>query len=37
MKVMIAGAGNVGTSIASDLLAGGHDVTIIEQDPDLVS
>ena len=37
MRVVIAGAGNVGTSIASDLLAAGHDVTIIEQDPDLVA
>lgn len=37
MKVAIAGAGNVGTSIASDLRAAGHDVLIIEQDPDLVA
>ncbi|HEX4541474.1 MAG TPA: NAD-binding protein [Acidimicrobiales bacterium] len=37
MKVMIAGAGNVGTFIASDLHSAGHDVLIIEQDPDLVA
>ena len=37
MKVVIAGAGNVGTSIASDLHAAGHDVLILEQDPDLVA
>ena len=37
MKVAIAGAGNVGTSIASDLHNGGHDVLIIEQDIDLVA
>jgi trk system potassium uptake protein len=34
---MIAGAGNVGTFIASDLHAAGHDVLVIEQDPDLVA
>ena len=37
MNVMIAGAGNVGTFIASDLHAAGHDVLVIEQDPDLVN
>ena len=37
MKVMIAGGGNVGTFIASDLHAAGHDVLVIEQDPDLVA
>jgi trk system potassium uptake protein TrkA len=37
MKVTIAGAGNVGTFIASDLHAAGHDVLVIEQDPDLVA
>ena len=36
MKVAIAGAGSVGTAIASDLHAGGHDVLVIEQDPELV-
>jgi len=37
MHVAIAGAGNVGTSIASDLKDAGHDVLLIEQDPDLVA
>jgi trk system potassium uptake protein TrkA len=37
MKVAIAGAGNVGTYIAADLKQAGHDVLIIEQDPDLVA
>ncbi len=36
MKVAIAGAGNVGTAIAKDLAANGHDVLLIERDPDLV-
>ncbi len=36
MKVAIAGAGSVGTAIASDLHANGHDVLVIERDPDLV-
>jgi trk system potassium uptake protein TrkA len=36
MRVIIAGAGNVGTSIASDLMGSGHDVLVIEQDSDLV-
>jgi trk system potassium uptake protein TrkA len=37
MKVAIAGAGNVGTYIAADLKQAGHDVLLIEQDPDLVA
>src|SRR5579863_5921052 len=36
MKVGIAGAGSVGTAIATDLMAKGHDVLLIEKDPDLV-
>ena len=36
MRVAIAGAGNVGRHIASDLRDAGHDVLLIEQDPDLV-
>jgi trk system potassium uptake protein len=36
MKVAIAGAGNVGVSIASDLKNAGHEVLLIEQDADLV-
>ncbi|MGA7419017.1 MAG: TrkA family potassium uptake protein [Acidimicrobiales bacterium] len=37
MRVAIAGAGSVGTAIASDLHHGGHDVLVIEQDPELVA
>jgi len=37
VKVAIAGAGNVGTYIAADLHEGGHDVLLIEQDPDAVA
>ncbi len=37
MKVAICGAGKVGSYIASDLLANGHDVLVIEKDPDLVA
>ena len=37
MRVAIAGAGNVGTYIAADLKEAGHDVMLIEQDPDLVA
>jgi trk system potassium uptake protein TrkA len=37
MKVAIAGAGSVGTFIASDLRAAGHDVLLIEDNPDLVA
>ena len=37
MKVAIAGAGNVGTYIAADLKDAGHDVMLIEQNPDLVA
>ncbi|HUZ10488.1 MAG TPA: NAD-binding protein [Acidimicrobiales bacterium] len=36
MRVAIAGAGSVGTAIAKDLHANGHDVLVIEQDPELV-
>ena len=36
MKVVIAGAGNVGTFIAADLAAAGHDVLVMEQDADVV-
>jgi trk system potassium uptake protein len=36
MRVAIAGAGSVGTAIAADLFANGHDVLVLEQDPDLV-
>lgn len=37
MKVAIAGAGNVGTFLAEDLAASGHEVLLIEKDPDLAA
>lgn len=37
MKVAIAGAGSVGTAIARDLAANGHEVLVLEQDAELVS
>ncbi|HEV2891854.1 MAG TPA: TrkA family potassium uptake protein [Frankiaceae bacterium] len=33
MRVVIAGAGNVGRSIAAELLGNGHDVLLVEKDP----
>jgi trk system potassium uptake protein TrkA len=35
--VAIAGAGSVGTAIAGDLHAAGHEVLLIERDPDVVA
>ena len=35
MKAAIAGAGNVGTHIANDLAEAGHEVLLLEQDPDV--
>lgn len=37
MKVAIAGAGSVGTAIARELAANGHDVLVLEQDPDIAA
>jgi trk/ktr system potassium uptake protein len=36
MKVAIAGGGSVGTAIAGDLHRNGHDVLLIEKEPELV-
>jgi trk system potassium uptake protein TrkA len=36
VKVAIAGAGSVGTAIAADLHANGHEVLVIEKEPELV-
>ncbi len=36
MKVVIAGAGSVGSFIAEDLTNAGHDVLVVEQDPYVV-
>jgi trk system potassium uptake protein TrkA len=33
VKVVVAGAGNIGRHLANDLNGRGHDVTLIEQDP----
>jgi len=37
MKVVIAGGGNVGTYLALDLQQAGHDVLVIEIDPDVAA
>jgi len=37
MRVAIAGAGAVGTFVANDLRAAGHEVLVIERNPDLVA
>jgi len=37
MRAAIAGAGNVGTHIANDLAEAGHDVLLLEQDPDIAA
>jgi trk system potassium uptake protein TrkA len=37
MRVVIAGAGAVGRHLAGDLATRGHDVTLIEQDPDTLA
>jgi len=36
MRVAIAGAGNVGVFIANDLVSTGHEVLVLEQNPDVV-
>jgi trk system potassium uptake protein len=36
MRIAIAGAGNVGTYVAGDLLGKGHEIVLIEQNRDLV-
>ena len=33
MRVAIAGAGNVGRSIAAELVENGHDILLIDRDP----
>jgi trk system potassium uptake protein TrkA len=37
MKAAIAGAGNVGTHIANDLAEAGHEVLLLEQNPDVAA
>ena len=36
MKIIIAGAGKVGRSVAALLAEEGHDITIIDHDPDTI-
>ena len=37
MRVVVVGAGKVGTYIAADLVGGGHEVVVLEQDPSRIS
>jgi len=37
MLIVIAGAGNVGRAIARDLIKNGHEVTVIDEDPDAIA
>jgi trk system potassium uptake protein TrkA len=37
MRVAVAGAGNVGTFIAEELAANGHDVMLLEQNPEVAA
>ena len=34
MKIVIVGAGRVGYAIAEQLLTEGHDITVVESDPE---
>jgi len=36
MRVAIAGAGNVGRSIARELIASGHEILLIDRDPNSI-
>jgi trk system potassium uptake protein TrkA len=37
MKIIIAGAGKIGRTVAALLLEEGHDITVIDRDPDTIS
>ena len=37
MDIIIVGCGKIGKSIIASLTAEGHDITVIEQDPDVLS
>ncbi|NKX50373.1 potassium transporter TrkA, partial [Arthrobacter deserti] len=36
MKVVIAGAGSVGSSIARELLSNNHDILLIDEKPEVI-
>ena len=36
MRVVISGAGNVGRSIARELIANGHQVLLVDRDPSAI-
>ena len=36
MKIIIAGAGKIGHSVAAVLADEGHDITVIDQDPETI-
>jgi Trk K+ transport system NAD-binding subunit len=36
VRIAIAGAGNVGTYVAKDLMGRGHDIVVIEQNKELI-
>ncbi len=37
MKIIVAGCGKIGVAILADLIAEGHDVTALDQNPDIVT
>ena len=37
MKIIIAGAGRIGTAVAADLSHEGHDITVIDKDPTVIA
>ena len=36
MKIIIAGAGKIGYTVAAVLADEGHDITVIDRDPDII-